>query len=152
MQGYSLTSYKSISSFKHNTTLVLTRDILLTSVLASMRTPPKGWSTTGGAIYLGGVQRCVLVGGGMSLGWDLRLQKLSASLSSLYLMLVDQDIASQLLLQCHVCPPAMLPPWWSWTLTLWCSKLPGISFFYKLPWCLITAIEMCLRQIVFLLS
>lgn len=62
----------------------------------------------------------------------------------------------------HICKlsttapvPWLMPcslPWWSWTLTVGNCKPQIYSFFSKLPWswCLITAMEMWLRQTIWL--
>ena len=60
------------------------------------------WKELGGAVLLEEVCHW---------GWTLRFQKLTPfPVSCLCLMFIDQDVSSQLLLQCHVClSAAMLP-------------------------------------------
>lgn len=74
---------------------------------------------------------------------------------SCYLVLVDQDAISQLLLQCYACLPVWMP------MTMLNSRISmdsscetasfqTSSFFYQLPWslCLITTIEKWLRSLI----
>jgi hypothetical protein len=57
----------------------------------------------------GGIRRCALVEGGLSLGVGFEVSKTHAR-TSLCFLLMDQNVNSQLLLQLRSClPAAMLP-------------------------------------------